>query len=193
MTAIALCYLVTPLFYTLRKYSTVVLGILVLIGFVQYGFWEIRLFQFSWIYLYALGYFFVEASYRCKTIMLILSVLSFCIALCYIDFSILVQYNNPHNRFFHDVGGFILFFGGYYLIRKLPNSYPCKKVVQYLDNNSFYYYITHHVFIFGMFSMLHVTDIKLINVVFILFATLFTAYLLKQLSTFCSYTLSRFL
>lgn len=58
MKAIFLCYLITPVLSYLRKWSLGIYILLILCGMTEFCFFHVQQEYFSWMWLYAMGYFF---------------------------------------------------------------------------------------------------------------------------------------
>ena len=58
MKAIFLCYLITPVLSYLRKWPFIIYVILLLCGITEFCFLHVQQEYFSWMWLYAMGYFF---------------------------------------------------------------------------------------------------------------------------------------
>ena len=180
MTAIALCYVVTPLLQLFRKYGNIMLAVLLVIGILQYGFFRFQLFRFSWFYLYAVGYFYALAGKRMKILFLTCSSVGLLYVLSFISWEQVLDYHNWCNRLLHDLLGFELFVTGIALFSLLPLK--IKSLVALPDRLSFPVYITHHVFIMGSFSLLGAGNL-FVSIVLILFLTVASALLLDVVST----------
>lgn len=141
MTAIALCYVVTPILQQLKDKAGLVFIILLIIGIAEYGWIHFKLNQFAWIWLYAIGYFFTNLSCEKLRIWVLSGIIIVAVALTLIlDWNILLEYDNPLNRLWHDVAGLALCLGGIKLLEQVPLS-KLMKVLKPFDANSFYVYI----------------------------------------------------
>lgn len=154
MTAIALCYVVTPILQQLKDKAGLVFIILLIIGIAEYGWIHFKLNQFAWIWLYAIGYFFTNLSCEKLRIWVLSGIIIVAVALTLIlDWNILLEYDNPLNRLWHDVAGLALCLGGIKLLEQVPLS-KLMKVLKPFDANSFYVYITHHVYLLGPLAVI---------------------------------------
>lgn len=172
-----------PVLQFFRKYSTIILYCLIVVGLLQYILIRFQLMKFSWIYLYAFGYFYANASDRAKLSSLFISLFIFILVSLRIDMQVITDYYGWQNRVLHDYGGFLLFTTGYYLFQCIPDA--CKVFYKYIglaDKYSYPIYITHHIFIFGPLSLLSATPYLTMNVVLILSLSFVTAAILNIIS-----------
>lgn len=154
MKAIAVCYVITPLLQIFRKHASLALIILTLFGVLEYGFLHINLFFFSWFWLYAIGYYYgaIEDNCSIKKTYLALIVLTVCVVTCFSTWPKILSYDGAFNRSWHDILGVALCFGGIYTFSRLGIP-KLPKLLQIVNNNSFYIYICHHIYLLGPLSM----------------------------------------
>ena len=154
MKAIAVCYIITPLLQFFRKYALYALIIVTLLGAVEYGFLHINLFKFSWIELYAIGYYYgalddeskVKKGYLVSIVLIACAVTSFC------TWSKILEYDGAFNRSWHDILGTALCIGGIFAFNKF-SIFELPKPLKLIDHNSFYIYICHHIYLIGPLSL----------------------------------------
>lgn len=175
MTAIALCYVITPLLQKFRNYGSLGLICLLVAGILQYCFFRFYLFYFSWLYLYAVGYFYALASRPAQKLFELCAFL----ALILILRGIIMDFSSWQTRALHDVSGFVIFIVGMKLFRLCPlrRWEPC---LQTSDRLSYHIYLVHHVFILGPFSMIWICPPW--NVLIIIAATIVSAVSLNAIS-----------
>lgn len=153
--------------------------ILLMIGFIQYMFLRYRLFYFSWIFLYAIGYYFALAGKRAKIVFFVCTSVALVFVLSLINWHLILDVSSWQTRALHDLLGFELFIVGVALfsLHSIKNKYLIKK----LDSYTFPIYITHAVFIFGPFSLLGVSNIY-VSILLIMAVTLLSAFALDWVS-----------
>ncbi len=183
MTAIGLCYLITPVLQRMRdKHCRLLWLILITAAIVEYAFARVHLYYFSWCFLYAFGYGYAVISEKFRRIIdvtLLLLVAGF--ILLELRWEVILEYGSWQNRFFHDMSGLVLLFGGIRVLQGLKlNRVP--SVVLRLDKLSYPVYIVHHIFILGPFSLAFLTSHKSLNVIIMLTLSMAVAILLGKTS-----------
>ncbi len=163
MTAIALCYCFTPTLQLIKSKSNLILPILILVIALNYYLvWAQLAFMFSWILVYAVGYFLANIGYK-KLFIILITILTIALS-CVLEWREILDYFNPKNRLWHDLFGIaylfnILLFFSNILRLKLP------KGIAIIDKYSFHIYIVHYFLLVGPFSMAHHFDNIIINIV----------------------------
>lgn len=148
MKAIAVCYIITPVLQFLRKYATAAFVVLCLIGATEYIYLQRNLFTFSWLFLYSMGYFYPQFSVVFRRIVLSILLLIVMVLTLNISWTNILDYDGVYNRCWHDLTGLLICVSfmpvvGQLSIQKLP------KAIKWMDKNSFYLYLTHHIFLVG--------------------------------------------
>ena len=166
MTAIALCYCITPV---LQKNRNQALPIFILIGLCQllaYKFLSGKLsFTLSWFFLYSLGYMYANITKRHQMLMIgIIGILIF-VLLINISWSDIIQYFNAKGRFLHDLLGCFILIWGVKLFTTFSASLKILPITSIIDKYSFQIYIIHYFLLIGPFSLAHLTDNNIINIV----------------------------
>ncbi len=148
--AILLCYLLTPILQLLREKSLYI-TILLLVSGILY-FILICRFQdlFSWIWLYALGYYFPLLELKIRKILVVVYLL---ITLLLTYFSLLELHERLIINLWHYYGGLFFCFSGIIVLRYITSKVKFPYVIKILDKYSFYIYITHHIYLLGPFSI----------------------------------------
>ena len=180
ITAIGLSYLTTPILQKFKNNSSLIFILLLLIGVIEYLFLHKMLYLFSWIYLYAMGYFYANLKKQFKIVFIILStVLSIVIILhtSWID----ILASNINNRIFHDIIGISIFVDFVFIVKMFSIS-KCMSMVKILDKYSYQAFLTHHVFLFGPFSILLLSKSMQINIFLFLIFTILSSYILYVIS-----------
>ena len=182
MTAIACCYVTTPVLQKFKRFAPVLLLILLVVGGFEYLYIKRWVFHFSWFWLYAVGYYYACLNRKWhRNLFLALLTIVFLILSCKIDKNTVMSFHNLINRAWHDFLGLILCFYGISLLSHF-NLTCLRLLVRPIDKYSYYVYITHHVFILGSFSMIPIVYNVFMNVFVILVLTVSSALLLNRLS-----------
>ena len=184
ITAIMFAYLATPLLQCLRNYADWVLPILLIGVGASYlmapGPW---VFIASWVFLYAVGYLYVqlnEKRQRLYEIGLILLEISL-LVLVALRFDIVTNYFHPLNRVFHDASGVFIVILGIKLLSGL-HLWIVPKIVDVFDKYSFHVFLVHYFLIAGPFSMAHITPYVFVNVLSIIITVIAATYLFAKLN-----------
>lgn len=183
MTAIGLCYLMTPVLQFMRdRHSRILWLLLFTVATVEYAFVRIHLYHFSWLFLYAFGYGYAAVPEKFRRIIdctLLLLVAG--LALFEMNWEVILDYGSWQNRLFHDALGLCLLLGGIRLLQGLRlNRVP--PVIRRLDQLSYSIYIVHHIFILGPLSLAFLMPRMSINIAVMLVLSLAAAALLESVS-----------
>lgn len=182
MKAIALCYIITPILQWQKKHSSIAIILLAIAGVAEYGFLRIKTFEFSWLWLYAIGYFYANGSPKMQHVIKVVSIAISIIVLYRITWADILDYDGIANRFFHDIMGITLCLCGVYGL-SLAKIKSTGALLSLIDRNSFYIYITHHIYLLGPLSLIAVTPYLPINVLLILVLIILSTYILSIVST----------
>lgn len=192
VSAIAICYLTTPLLQVLQSRSSVLIW--VLLGFSVY---EITIMKydvslFMPIFLYAFGYFYANIKRIVKLLLVsILTIISLVITYS-ITWQQLLNYDGTMNRIFHVYVGLtisIIIIGSLYKVLHIEKMY---RIAKMLDNYSYEIYLVHHPLILGPISLMQMTNNRVLNVIIILAITGVSAYVLKKtMALIYQYSLSK--
>ena len=168
----------------LRNYADWVLPILLIGVGASYlmapGPW---VFIASWVFLYAVGYLYVqlnEKRQRLYEIGLILLEISL-LVLVALRFDIVTNYFHPLNRVFHDASGVFIVILGIKLLSGL-HLWIVPKIVDVFDKYSFHVFLVHYFLIAGPFSMAHITPYVFVNVLSIIITVIAATYLFAKLN-----------
>lgn len=181
MKAIALCYLITPVLQLSKKYSLYCLLLLLLLGLVEYLYLRISLFSFSWLWVYSLGYFYPLLSGKVKYALLGLLLVVSLLLTCRMSWYEFVQYEGAMNRAWHDICGLFLCFGGIFILRHFKIN-KLSLSLTLLDKNSFYIYITHHIYLIGPLALTSVFTNIYGNLMLIVLAIVLSTIMLAFVS-----------
>jgi peptidoglycan/LPS O-acetylase OafA/YrhL len=182
ITAIMVAYLSTPFLQRLKKNSKVALPALLMLIAVAYMIApSLRyVFVLSWVYLYAIGYLFVNLDKKWRLFyigLFSIALLYLCVIIQWDDFRHAYQ---PIYRCFHDLVGICVVLVGVWLLSSIKNL-RVPKVVSFLDKYSFHIFMVHFIIICGPFSMAHVTPYIGLNVVIMLLATAIATFFFVKL------------
>jgi peptidoglycan/LPS O-acetylase OafA/YrhL len=179
MTAIMFAYFSTPLLQQLKKYSHFCILVLLILVLPCYILLRPRfLFGLEWFWLYAFGYFFANLSDRYKNVLILL------FALCYIalatritgllDITLWKRLGRCH----HCTLGILLFTLGVTYLRCFTNTSRIMPIFRWFDKYSYFIFLAHFVVMIGTFSLAHVTDYLIINILLMILASAILTYLL---------------
>ena len=183
MTAIALCYILTPFLQYVRNkgYVSVSLLFLSCIGVLNIFVFHLYMNVFSCLFMYVFSYLFVSLPLLSKRVCVVCLVGIFSYLLYIIDWQVLLDYSNGVNKLFHILLAFLCVV----LPIGISNRSKMVKVPSFLswfDRNSYYIYLTHHVFILGPLSLAFYTQHKVINIGIVIVLTLLSTFFLKLLT-----------
>ena len=177
MSAIAICYLITPLLQYSRKFSFT-LPLLLIVAILEIFFIRFAEWQFSWLFVYALGYLYANATNRKKNTIIVFVGILFLWSLMAISWDDILH-NGVWNQWLHITSGVLAVILVTTLAKQLNFSYT-NQLLKVADRYSYYIYITHHIFILGPFSILFFFKYAAANVVLILLLTMLTAFVLHK-------------
>ena len=151
MKAIAICYIITPILQFFRKYVAATFVFLCVIGAVEYIYLQRNLFTFSWLFLYAMGYYYPQLSVTFRRVAWTILSLIVIVLTLNISWTEILNYDGVYNRCWHDLMGMLICISfipliGLFNISKMP------VVIKWMDKNSFYLYLTHHIYLVGPLS-----------------------------------------
>ena len=200
ITYILFCYLITPLLEKIDitnntsqlKFTVNLVGIIVCLEFLYVG--KIIGMLPQYVSVYIIGYYIARNEYmngeRTRNIYLklfgILTIILFPVRL-------LVQYGHLkiNNAYWEILRGQImdwhhLLIGiSLFLVmltffekRKIKSN----KLIDWLDNYSYYIYLVHQIFILNTFSLLRITDFLILNIAIIIFLIIIASVILERIT-----------
>lgn len=177
MKAIFLCYLITPVLSYLRKWSLGIYILLILCGMTEFCFFHVQQEYFSWMWLYAMGYFFpLLKAYIQKVLFVVFGLLA-------IFVSVLMEM--PHDLILIDIWhytcGLALCLIPIALFSMVGGVNP---VIKKFDAYSFPIYITHHIYLVGPLSLATVFGSPWIAISVALILTALSSITLKLISDY---------
>ena len=192
---ILICYLITPLLqkivksniYTRRRKFVLISIICILIECLFFQ--NIITRNLCNIICYILGYIIAyekdkEKSKILESIVIFLAILSNVIKVLDINCNNIVLNSicNILTLNSHILLGSAIFIILYKLLKNINNilNETMKKYIDKIDSYCYYIYITHHVFILGPLSIIHITPIFVVNLLIIIVCIIISSYLLKK-------------
>ena len=194
---IIICYLILPLLLKCFKNSKSKL-IEIIKLFTLLLFFEIislitkNFINGTWINCFILG-FYISRNINNKVLIKVLFSFSlvFDFFVIYIKYASDIQivgiYNIMLNKLLnisHMLLAIILFFLLRFLYNKILKKVNIHKVLDWSDKNSYSIYLTHHIYILGVYSVLNYINNMVLAIVIILLFTLISTYILKTLTYF---------
>lgn len=179
LSAILLCYIITPVLQWLQKWSEIVLAVLVVVSTVEYLFIQYHLFHYSWFFLYSFGYFLANSN-KIRLYALISIGVLFPIV-WYFDLREYAFEQIPC-RVSHDFGA-ISIFSIIIFSCKIFRKTNIPKWISVLDRYSFYIYLVHGTILIELFmnNILEVNTIfKIIFSAILIVLGVTTYYQLSQ-------------
>ena len=172
ITAIMCAYLITPILQKVRtKSHLALLFFLVIVTLLYMVSPSLKyVFVFSWVYLYAIGYLYVNLCKEWKSFYFCLFILVMIIVFTNFQLEDLRNYYGLEYRLLHDICGVVFVIVG---VRGL--SYLKKlnvpPVISFFDKYSFYIFLVHFIIFCGPFSMAHITSHIGLNILLMLLTT----------------------
>lgn len=187
ITAIMFAYFATPILQWLSKYANWLFPVLlVCVGISYFVAPGPLVFMASWVFLYAIGYLYVNLNKTKKIYNIGLVFLElFLIGIVFFDFDVVTYYFNPINRVFHDVSGVFVVIIGIVLLSRLKLS-KVPKIVDLFDKYSFHVFLVHYFFVVGPFSLAHITQYIFVNILLIILVTFIATFLFVKLNDFAN-------
>lgn len=181
VTAIAICYLATPLLQGLKRKSWLLGQLLLLFSFYEFCILQYDLLLFKPLLIYAMGYFYAGMSKRQKGLLIAELAIVVGAILYIIDWKHILIYDSIMNQVFHTYMGIlfpILFIEGISCMHLQKESEAAK----WLDHESYYIYLMHHPLILGGLSLMAMTSSLAVNIMVILILTFLLSIGLKRLT-----------
>ena len=180
LTAIIICYFITPVLQFIREkgYSDLLIYVVILITLIDFTWQIIKPFQLSWIVLYAISYMYPTIKKRTKLILCVL---------CFLAVIFIIASSNslPNPNSIEHLVAHML--GGILIVGALISVFDTFKIESYplalkvTDRYSYYVYLTHYVFLFGPLALIALTNIILLNIMFVILAAVVSSVLLYRL------------
>ena len=181
LTAIALCYSITPILQKTRRWArflvwiVVAAAVIIFVKFPNYGY------RSSWFILYALGYYLTLAPKIAKNMLVVLGVGIMTWLLLHFSWESMKDMHSGWSMVFHCTGAFLVVICFLFFYSLLKKCYK-PKVIRVLDKYSFQIYIVHHILIMPPFGMLLLTEWVPLNMIIIAFYIVFYALILTVVS-----------
>lgn len=181
LTAIAICYITTPLLQWFRKYSGILIWLAVIGFFAVEMLCPRRGFMASWVVLYAIGYYLASIGKREKVLLFALSLLALTWSIAHITWETMINQNDVYNLTMH-ISGAILILILFLLLFKSFNIVEAPSAIKVVDKYSLYVYIVHHILIMPPFGLIHITSNVYLNILIIVLSVALSAMVLKRIS-----------
>lgn len=165
LTAIMFAYFALPLLqYVASKINAnYVIWLLVIMVAILYLFFSTKItFLASWVYLFALGYFFARVRKNTQYIFLSICLIILIAELLLSSKTSFLEQGVSY-WLIHDLVGILWVLGGY-SIMKLIKLESIPQLLTLLDKYSFHIYLVHFIFLVGPFAIINVTSYKVLNV-----------------------------
>ena len=181
LTAIALCYSITPILQKTRRWArflvwiVVAAAVIIFVKFPNYGY------RSSWFILYALGYYMAVTPKIAKYALVVFCVGIMTWLLFHFSWESMMDIHSGWSMAFHCTGALLVVICGLLLFALMRNSYMPKAITM-LDKYSFQIYIVHHILIMPPFGMLLVTEWIPLNMIIIAFYIVFYTLVLTIVS-----------
>lgn len=181
LTAIALCYVITPILQWSKRWSTFLIWVVVFSAISIFLYFPCLGYESSWIILYSLGYYLANTT---KITRLVLTLTMFMVLgwlLTNFSWVSMMDMHSAWSMALHCVGALLIISIGLFLFNVVRTVY-IPRAIKVLDNYSFQIYIVHHMLILPPFGMLYVTGSMTFNLIFIFFYIVFYTLLLSVAS-----------
>ena len=192
MKAITLCYIITPILQFLRRYSNIVFSFIVFVAIFEYCYLQESLFMFSWIFLYSIGYFFPTIHQYYQRIVQMLMAIIIVVLTIYISWPDIHNYDGVYNRAWHDMMGIficlcVIPIFELFKMQKLPS------LLKWIDNNSFYLYLSHYTFLLGPLSLITIIHNKCLAILLSFLCMIVCTIMLGRITRYFSLQLNKIL
>ncbi|MCR3759143.1 acyltransferase [Clostridium felsineum] len=186
------CYIITPYLFKYKAKGELkfFIYLLILVAISELLFKKISMNFAPGIISFAIGFYFSNR-YKCNFIKkYYICVLFLTIVLLPINVFLLyniIKLNNIYGEianfefyFYHVFLGCTIFFSLFFIFSNLK-AYK-NKPIDFIDKYSYEIYLTHHIFILGTLSIIHISKYLLLNIILVILATSTSALILKKVS-----------
>lgn len=180
MSAIAICYLSTPLLQRFRK-SSYTLPLLLIVALLEFSLVRFAEWPFSWLLVYALGYLYASGNKQGRILIVIFMSIALLSSLIFISWDDILR-NGLWNQLLHISFGVLTVITFSFIANCRDFSIFSSRILTVVDRYSYDIYIVHHIFIIGPFSVLFLFASPFVNVVLILGLTFLMAFVLNKVS-----------
>lgn len=182
ITAIMLCYLITPILQTFKYTPSCACIVLLFYSILEFYFAQYSLDLFIALFIYASGYLFANLSAKMQRFTIIFLILFSLHILYRLDWAYILQYDSLPNRVFHTYVGITLSILIILLLWKVVKIKCHLQLINVLDKYSYEIYLVHHPFILGSLSLMGLTDYTVLNIFIIMLCTIVLSFGLKKIS-----------
>ena len=165
----------------LKKNSGASLLFLALIGFLNIFVFQKVLDIFTCFWVYTFTYLFVNCNISIQRICIICMLIVAGYISSVINWSIIIDYSASINKLFHVIFG-ILFVLLPIALAKSLKTIIILPIVKWFDKQSYYIYITHHIFMLGPLSFAYMTGSIYMNIALIVALSIISSIFLKYIS-----------
>lgn len=180
ITAIFICYFITPVLHALRRKSSLMLGLVICYEMLDLLVLHYNISFFEPLFIFSFGYFWVNSNRVSKKLsMAFVSIVAIGI-ICCIDWQHILMYDGIQNRMLHIFCGLsfsLLFIETLSRIKSLRLF----RVSSLIDKYSYQIYLLHHPIILGPLSLMALTPFVGLNIIIILSLTTVSAYFLNTI------------
>ena len=180
MTAIAMCYMITPILQKVSSRSTLCTVGLLVLCVIEYYVLPIRLNIFSWLFLYSVGYFLPRMSQKMKVLMMSSVTIMLLFAVTGISWAD-IRNGAINSTIMHNCIGILSVCLFSIIGKKVRFGVGCK-LLSFLDALSYFVFIVHVPFVRPPHEILHVTAIAPVNILLVMVLIFISAVLLEQVT-----------
>lgn len=175
MTAIWICYILTPLLQVIRE--RVQSKLLIIVSTITILSLDLVLFDafLYYVFLYALAYYYASFKKHWVIPLLIVELIIFSAVVVFIG------YHLRYPMMIRCTTSILLLVLSLVFFTKFEVAKTIS-IINYLDRKSYYLYLVHLPLILGPFSLLHYTKYLLVNLLIVIFAVLIMSEMLMKLS-----------
>ena len=176
LTAIAVCYAITPLLqYARALFGKWFICVVALSVFILIYLPQNLAFISSWLILYAIGYFLAAIGKKARVYICFMSVCVLLYLLSSFSWDLMMKVSDSWCITVHMFGAIVIVLVGQLVVTRIRKA-EVFQPIKLLDKYSFHIYIVHHILIMPPFGMLHVTDYLILNILIIILYVLFFAW-----------------
>ena len=179
ITAIMICYVITPFLQLGRKYYKVIMFMTICLLIFQYYIFNKGIGYSSWIYLYVIGYYIPILTRRQRCLVAIFFTLTLSFALMSISWDG-IRNSCIENTILH-INASILLVLLIPLFNRICHSRKYK-FLEYLNGISYYLFLVHLIYVRPPFHLLNITSNIIINIGLIFALIWLSALLLRSMT-----------
>lgn len=181
MTAIAMCYMITPILQKFNDRSTLCTVGLLVLCVIEYYVLPIRLNIFSWLFLYSVGYFLPRMSQKMKVLMMSSVAIMLLFAVMGISWAD-IRNGAINSTIMHNCAGILSVCLFSIIGKKIHFDVGCK-LLSILDALSYFVFIVHVPFVRPPHEILHITEILPANILIATLLIFISAFILEKITS----------